>query len=1277
MAARNVTGSNTSGRHVKRIAGFYGTTHAVRYHSRRVGIVSLEGQSLGIYRVGPELGRGGMGVVYRGESTADGPAGPAGSVVALKIFHPHLVADERAFERFEREAEIGQRIRHPHVVRTFGVGEAEIEGQTQHYMVMELIEGQTLKDLLAELGTVPEHLLFQIADQALDALEEIHASEIVHRDIKPENIVITPDHRVLLMDLGVARLQEEGQSLTRTGEFVGSLAYAAPEQFGTEDEIGPRADLYAFGAVLYELATGKNPFDTEDLATLLQQKVMGEVQRPRELNPDVPAFWDEVVYTCLDREPARRFTGAEELRAILQEGERSAWWHQRTAGRPLPGAQRALERLRLVREVALVGREIELERLRESHRAAQAGSGRILLLGGGSGVGKSRLVYNFVEELSSAAGPLVVAGRAAGPSGRAYQPFVEAAHDLLGIEEMELATRREQVEAALAARLPATPGVVSPLAAFLLAGLTPGEESGFTKDAVLSSLANLFRHSANGRALVMVIEDLQLAGSETLELFGYLARNLSDRGILLVGVYGDDEVEEGSELQALLAGLGAREGVATLELRPLARTSSDDLLQVALGHEPTVRALGSLVHEKSDGNPHIILEMVAHLRASGVLVEHDDELQLVGDPEQVELPSTVTDLINLKLSRLDEEQRETLEAAAVLGHVFEASLLAAVLEERRIKLLKRLAVLERKYRLIESSGKDSFRFAKRQIQEALYQHISPALRSEYHSVVADAIEENYVADGEELPGRLAFALLYHLHHAERALEGEPYVEQALEHLAGNYHASFATPFLEHLAADFSIGRAPARFAVAMGLWTFYEMLGRNEDQRRVLEEALRFAEEMGDAGKRGQVHSCLAVSCWRVGDPERAAKEAEQGVALAREAGDRRWEANSLHTQAVVAFGRAEFRQCDARVQEALEIKRDIGDRRGEARSLQVLAAVMRPLGEHQDKIIATQRDSLKILREIGDRRGECALLNNLGNNLVDAAQCEEGLEHFERAAQISRELGDLQSEAFPLSNSGRALSMLGRYEEAVASLRRALDLFREVGFPPGELGTCTLLGSALAKLGEQDAAETHLERAIEVAEQTGARIWLIEALRIMGGVLHGRGERDRGWECFARALEVEEELQNPLSRAQTLGSMGAAALREKDHERAVRHLEEALQDAAKGEAAGHDEIVWQSRLARALGAVGRTGEAEERADLLRKVVEAGAAMSPVRRAEVYFNLRGLVRDEDVGRRYVTTARELVESVGRSIRNGSYREHFLKKTWPNDEILEEAERLGA
>jgi hypothetical protein len=177
--------------------------------------------------------------------------------------------------------------------------------------------------------------------------------------------------------------------------------------------------------------------------------------------------------------------------------------------------------------------------------------------------------------------------------------------------------------------------------------------------------------------------------------------------------------------------------------------------------------------------------------------------------------------------------RETLEVAAILGMEFDASVLADVLEEKPFELLERLAGLERKFRLLRSSGKSAFRFGSRQLFDGTYEGITPALRIEYHTMVADKLLEG----GEAPEGVRAYTLLRHLFLAERALEAGPFLEPALDHLAGNFHASFAAPFLEKIAEAFAPAPPQQRFAISMRLWAFYELLASRDDQMRVLADA--------------------------------------------------------------------------------------------------------------------------------------------------------------------------------------------------------------------------------------------------------------------------------------------------------------------------------------------------------------------------------------------------------------------------------------------------------
>jgi serine/threonine-protein kinase len=277
-------------------------------------------QRLGPYRVLREIGRGGMGVVYEAEDGRDGRR------VAVKAIHAHLLGNTRAEQRFAREAAAGAQVDHRNVVRTLGAARVEDEaGRARSVLVTELVEGRTLRDLVRSLGRVPESLLREIARGMAHGVAAVHAAGIVHRDLKPENVMLTTDDRVRVMDLGVARLLDDGAELTREGDFVGSLEYASPEQCEGGAVEAP-ADLYAIGVVLHELATGTNPFSRASaLATVAAQ--LTAVPPPIEASE----FLAAVVAKLLAKDPARRFASAAELARVLDEAEDGAWWRGRTA----------------------------------------------------------------------------------------------------------------------------------------------------------------------------------------------------------------------------------------------------------------------------------------------------------------------------------------------------------------------------------------------------------------------------------------------------------------------------------------------------------------------------------------------------------------------------------------------------------------------------------------------------------------------------------------------------------------------------------------------------------------------------------------------------------------------------------------------------------------------------------------------------------------------------------------------------------------------------------
>jgi serine/threonine-protein kinase len=251
-------------------------------------------ETISRYRLERPLGHGGMASVYLGRDTElDRP-------VAVKLLAENAAADAGLRERFVREARLAARLQHPNVVSVYDAGADD----GRPYIVMECVEGETLSELLARRGRLPPEEARGLALQAARGLAHAHAAGLVHRDIKPQNLLLRGDGTLKVADFGIARAAE-GTALTQAGTVLGTAAYLAPEQ-ALGEEVGPAADIYSLGAVLYELLTGRPPYEFDSLADLADKQRRHPIEPVRELAPEVPRDLEAVVMRCLARNPAYR-----------------------------------------------------------------------------------------------------------------------------------------------------------------------------------------------------------------------------------------------------------------------------------------------------------------------------------------------------------------------------------------------------------------------------------------------------------------------------------------------------------------------------------------------------------------------------------------------------------------------------------------------------------------------------------------------------------------------------------------------------------------------------------------------------------------------------------------------------------------------------------------------------------------------------------------------------------------------------------------------------------
>lgn len=259
----------------------------------------LAGQSLGGYQLEEEIGRGSMGMVYRGKQIA------LGREVAVKVLSRALAKDASYVARFIREAQIIAGLNHPHIVQIYDAGQQN----GLLYFVMEFVQGPTIANLLNLDGTIPLHFATEYAAQIAEALDAAYGERnVIHRDIKPENLMLDRWGKVKVMDFGLARATGL-QRITVAKTLVGSIYYASPEQVWGQ-QLDNRSDIYALGVVLYEMVTGQRPFVGRSLPELTQAIISGPLKPPARYNPEIPSELEHIILTAMSRDRQQRYEQA-------------------------------------------------------------------------------------------------------------------------------------------------------------------------------------------------------------------------------------------------------------------------------------------------------------------------------------------------------------------------------------------------------------------------------------------------------------------------------------------------------------------------------------------------------------------------------------------------------------------------------------------------------------------------------------------------------------------------------------------------------------------------------------------------------------------------------------------------------------------------------------------------------------------------------------------------------------------------------------------------------
>jgi serine/threonine protein kinase len=1000
------------------------------------------------YQIGRVLGRGAFGVVYAGRHVA------LGRDVAIKHLWPDLLSDADARRRFSAEARLLASLDHPQIVRVYDYVEGDV-----YALVMERMRGGTLADRLGA-NRPSAHLACTMAAWALHGLEHAHQHGVLHRDVKPQNLLFAQDGQLKVADFGIAKVAgSQDLQATITNRRLGTPAYMAPEQVSRA--LGPvsaATDVWAVGAILYELLAGQHPFtELGDFGDVLLQRITEDPRPVRELTPKISTALSEAIAKALRRTPAERFqTAAEFANAIeatseaavgagpqLQDGPRNhvvAPTAKSAPTRVEPLSARVTvplpSRLQPFGPSVFVNRQRERAVLARALEQGPSSDRQAVFVTGEPGIGKTRLVSEVACE-AHVAGTLVLAGRCDEGLNVPYQPFVEALEHLIANAPTELLeTHVAHYGHSLARLVPSLAPRVSdsPIA------LPPASES--ERYVLFRAIDGLLAAAGAGGSVLLVLEDLHWAELPTLKLLRGLLASPRSAPLMLLCTCRVKELAEEHPLRELLAdlhreprslriGLG---GLKTDDVVELMRGISDDPLETADDQ------LVSALEASTDGNPFFITELVRSLFETGAVASEDGHWRLsAGVDPAAQLPLSISETLASRLRRMRDDVRTCLQAAAVLGDEFDLDLVTELMDGNSAVEALDAAVADAV--LIEVPGQPGrFRFAHALMQRYLYGNLGSVRRTELHRRVALALEARL----EE--GRWPIAEL--ARHWIAAGNTEPGKALRYASLAG-----------DEALAKLAPGEARRWYQLSL------ELLGR----------------------RRAPQDSELCDLLVRRGEAE-------------RQAGDRNFRETLL---------------------EAAELAREIGDTRGLVRAALANSRGMQSeTGIVDEARVAMLDAALRVVGD-GDSAERARLLAMQAAELMYSAEWDRRVRLADEALAIARRLDDPDALSMVLNMRFVTLLVPETHAERRANTVEAVGAAERLSDPLARFFAYHWRGYALVEAGDIAAARSWLAREREIADRfhQPTAVWLAQADEANLAIIAGK--LDAADRLAAAALEI------------------------------------------------------------------------------------------------------------------------------------------------------------
>ncbi len=1022
------------------------------------------------YQLKKFLGGGRVGKVYLAKDAK------TNTNVAIKILtdRPHL---ERERNLFLREFSAVQTLNHPGVVKVYDQG--------TDYFTMEYVEGEPLSKLKG--SDVAQ--IFEVGMDITRVLEYIHRQGVIHRDLKPENIKLCGLCQVKILDFGFA-IGHDVANLLAVGntDIAGTLNYMAPEVI-KGFQVDPRADLYSLGIIFYELVTGHLPSKSSDILTTVVKQVETTPPPPSYYNPKITPGFEEIILKLIAKSPAKRFQAADELLSAMM----------RLAGRSEILRIKIDRGRKFLYPPKFVGREKELQQMYNSFVKAMKGRGKLLLLRGEDGIGKTALISQFQANYP-VPGTLFLEVECDNTLTDAWAAFGQIAYELFKFLEKSASPLLAGIQRWGQILLAIAP----PLAVkSYFVGISA--ESANNEEVLLQGMSEFLIEISRTHPLGIFIDNMEWLDHSSLGLLNRLLAMSQDHPIFICGTYRG--AGQQSSFEKLVPRLLAKKSCEEIVLERLSKQEIEAMLGSMIGKEEIQADVLDKIAEVSRGIPLLAEETIKNMADDGLVFRQGGVWQIeVDDLRKIRRPSILEDTLIKKYEELDAGSKRIIQLAAVIGRRFPRLLLEKIckMPDRELEDALRSLVSLGFLTQLSDNLQIGFVIGSPRLAELLYERLLPKTKEAVHEEVAKQLEQlpNIENRAEELA--------HHYFSANLKRKSVPYWIAAGDSHAKQYAYVAAIQAYQkalRIAQHKNMEREILQLLEKLG--GIYLLMGEYDKALTYYQEGLQTSSIETD---QNPFHKGIGITSLKQGELKTSKKHFE--ILLKRLRASNQNIAAELNLLASLYTALGSYEEAQALLKEGLDVARKNKDKALQAAIYHSYAEIHFMIGSWDHAMSYYQR-SLEILSAFDKQRLQAQVAKGIAQIYLQRGRLQEAYRYLEEALYFCHLTGDRENKVMVMLDLGSLLECMGELSAAHNRYLEGLDLAQDLTMKSGEAYAYLNLGRYMLILEKNIEAIEYLQQSMDIFKQLHIHWAIADAYFLMGQAYICQGDYDNALKVF------------------------------------------------------------------------------------------------------------------------------------------------------------------